>query len=122
MASATVTDGLFAFVSPPVAVGFKYFPYDCQNLIVRVRASGDDATIYRFAPSSSISARLSGLLRSDTRTLAGWNITAINHQERLYTSKPMFEDMGSSNPFYAVLTCTPCRSRVPHAWVRVSAS
>ena len=98
MASATVTDGLFAFVSPPVAVGFKYFPYDCQNLIVRVRASGDDATIYRFAPSSSIGARLSGLLRSDTRTLAGWNITAINHQERLYTSKPMFEDMGSSNP------------------------
>ena len=91
----------------PVAVGFAYFPYDCQSLIVRIHASGDDATIYSFEPSSSIGVRLSGLLRSETtKTLAGWNITAINHQERLYTSKPMFDlDMGTSNPLYAMLTC-----------------
>ena len=107
-------DGRLCAFAPRVAVGFKRFPYDCQNLIVRVRASGDDATIYRFAPSSSIGVRLSGLLRSETRTLAGWNITAINHQERLYTSKPVFDfNMGTTaNPLYAVLICTP--TRVPH--------
>ena len=83
-----------------MAVGFKYFPYDCQSLVVRIRASGDNSTIYSFAPSSSIGVRLSGLLRSETtKILAGWNITAIHHQERLYTSKPMFDlDMGTSNP------------------------
>ena len=88
-------------------VGFKYFPYDCQSLLVRIRASGDNATIYSFEPSSSIGVHLSGTLRSETTTtLAGWSITAINHQERLYTSKPMFDlDMGTSNPLYAVLTC-----------------
>jgi hypothetical protein len=109
-----VLDGRLCAFAPRVAVGFKRFPYDCQNLIVRVRASGDDATIYRFAPSSSIGVRLSGLLRSETRTLAGWNITAINHQERLYTSKPVFDiNMGTTaNPLYAVLICTP--TRVPH--------
>ena len=88
-------------------VGFKYFPYDCQSLLVRIRASGDNATIYSFEPSSSIGVHLSGTLRSETTTtLAGWSITAINHQKRLYTSKPMFDlDMGTSNPLYAVLTC-----------------
>lgn len=79
-------------------MGFKYFPYDCQSLMVKVRASGDDATIYRFAPSSSIGIRLSGLLRREASTVAGWNITAINHQERLYTSAPMFDlDLGNTN-------------------------
>ena len=80
-------------------MGFEYFPYDCQSLMVKVRASGDEATIYRFAPSSSIGVRLSGLLRSEASTVAGWNITAINHQERLYTSEPMFDlDLGNTNP------------------------
>ena len=80
-------------------MGFEYFPYDCQSLMVQVRASGDDATIYRFAPSSSVGVRLSGLLRSEASTVAGWNITAVNHQERLYTSEPMFDlDLSNSNP------------------------
>ena len=97
------------------AVGFSSFPFDCQSLLVKVRARGDDASIYRFVPSSSIGDRLAALLKGghdSAKTISGWHISAIDHKERLYTSKSTFDIFArkssdsTPNPLYDAIMST----------------
>ena len=85
-----------SFVSP---MGFQYFPFDCQNLMVRVRPVQDTTDIYRFVPSSELSPALKYYIwemdPGKATLVSGWNITAIHHRERTASLQATYDSLVS---------------------------
>ena len=74
-------------------MGFYYFPFDCQNLIIRLVMSSD---LPRDTVRFSTQARIGPALRSYSAALgepeavsllSGWNVTGIHHQERPFHAR-----------------------------------
>ena len=64
-------------------MGFHYFPFDCQNLLIRIHPTEPGDTI-RLVATSSISPKLlefsAEVEQTDAVTLlAGWNVTGVSH-------------------------------------------
>lgn len=112
-----------SFVSP---MGFHYFPFDCQNLVVRIRPVQDTTAIYRFVPSSEISPTLryyNWELESQKATLiAGWNVTSIHHRERTASLQAAFGSLvsryASSSALFNAIERIATRQEAPlsSAW------
>ena len=80
------------FVTP---MGFKYFPFDCQTLLLRATAISDDATIYRYVPLATIAPSLRALLRQtdgEANVVSGWNVTSIHTREYLLSEQSTAEE------------------------------
>lgn len=80
------------FVTP---MGFKYFPFDCQSLLLKATAISDDATVFRFVPMAGIGPSLKALLRmpdGEANVVSGWNVTSIHAREYLLSQRPAVDD------------------------------
>ena len=76
-------------------MGFKFFPFDCQTLLLKATAVTDDATIYRFVPMATIGPSLTALLRAtdgEANVVSGWNVTSIHAREYLLSERPAVDE------------------------------